>query len=53
LFGFLAQFTKLELFCILHTVFNGGQGVFLYMAFGLSHTLVLFSCNKPLQSEKF
>jgi hypothetical protein len=51
LFGFLAQFTKLELFFILHTDFNGGQGVFLYMAFGLPQTLAFFSRNKPLHSE--
>jgi hypothetical protein len=51
LFGYLAQFTELQLFSILHTVFNGGQGMFLYVAFGLSQTLKCFSCNKPLQSE--
>ncbi|XP_048747084.2 uncharacterized protein LOC125659428 [Ostrea edulis] len=51
LFGFLAQFTELQLFSILHTIFNGGQGIFLYVAFGLSHTLKCLSCSQPLESE--
>jgi hypothetical protein len=51
LFGYLAQFTELQLFSILHTVFNGGQGIFLYVAFGMSQTLKCFSCNQCQQSE--
>jgi hypothetical protein len=51
LFGFLAQFTDLQVFSILHTVFNGGQGIFLYVAFGLSQTLKCFSCSQCPQSE--
>jgi hypothetical protein len=51
LFGFLAQFTELQMFSILHTVFSGGQGIFLYVAFGLPQTLKYFSCNQPEQSE--
>lgn len=34
IFGFLDQFTGFQFFSILHTLFNGGQGVFLYLAFG-------------------
>jgi hypothetical protein len=51
LFGFLAQFTELQLFSVLHTVFSGGQGIFLYFAFGLSQTLKYFLCNQPQHSE--
>ncbi|XP_062592217.1 uncharacterized protein LOC134253658 [Saccostrea cucullata] len=48
LFGFLAQFTELQLFSMLHTLLNGGQGVFVYMAFGLSLNLkCLFSKSSP------
>lgn len=36
LFGFLALFTELHLFSVLHTLFTAGQGVFLYLAFGLT-----------------
>ncbi|XP_061163320.1 uncharacterized protein LOC133172453 [Saccostrea echinata] len=39
LFGFLAQFTEFQLFSMLHTLLNGGQGVFVYIAFGLSLNL--------------
>ncbi|XP_062580387.1 uncharacterized protein LOC134242329 [Saccostrea cucullata] len=35
MFGFLAQFTELQLFSMLHTLFNGGLGIFIYLAFGL------------------
>ncbi|XP_062610696.1 uncharacterized protein LOC134272488 [Saccostrea cucullata] len=35
LFGFLAQLTELQLFSVLHTLFNGGLGMFIYLAFGL------------------
>jgi hypothetical protein len=52
LFGFLDQFTELQLFSILHTVCNGGQGIFLYVAFGLSQTRRRFLCNQPVQSER-
>lgn len=41
-FGFLAQMTSLEVFSFLHTVFGAGQGVFLYLAFGLP---LGFKCN--------
>lgn len=36
LFGFLALLTDLHLFSVLHTLFTAGQGVFLYLAFGLT-----------------
>lgn len=35
LFGFLGQFINLQVFSILHTVFSAGQGIFLYLAFGM------------------
>jgi hypothetical protein len=34
LFGFLAQFTDLQVFTFFHTVLSAGQGIFLYLAFG-------------------
>ncbi|XP_062610698.1 uncharacterized protein LOC134272489 [Saccostrea cucullata] len=42
-FGFLAQFTELQLFSMLHTLFNGGHGIFIYLAFGLPLNLKSFS----------
>eukprot|EP00105_Crassostrea_gigas_P039566 XP_019923714.1 PREDICTED: uncharacterized protein LOC109619017 [Crassostrea gigas] len=38
MFAFLAQFTGFQLFEIVHTVLSGGQGLFLYLAFGISLT---------------
>ncbi|XP_061166800.1 uncharacterized protein LOC133175706 [Saccostrea echinata] len=34
-FGFLAKFTDLQVFSILHIVFSAGQGIFLYLGFGM------------------
>ncbi|XP_062618607.1 uncharacterized protein LOC134280201 [Saccostrea cucullata] len=50
-FGFLAQFTEFQLFSILHTLFNGGHGIFLYLAFGLPLNLKSLSC-KHAKGEK-
>ncbi|XP_062613054.1 latrophilin-like protein LAT-2 [Saccostrea cucullata] len=50
LFGFLAQFTELQLFSMLHTLFNGGHGVFIYMAFGLP--LNLKSLSRRLEQKE-
>lgn len=38
MFAFLALFTGFQLFDIVHTVLSGGQGLFLYLAFGISLT---------------
>lgn len=51
LFGFLAQFTGHQLFDILHTVFSGGQGLFLYLAFGLSLTTKQINSNHLKDSK--
>ncbi|XP_052717791.1 uncharacterized protein LOC128189986 [Crassostrea angulata] len=51
LFGFLAQFTGHQLFDILHTVFSGGQGLFLYLAFGLSLTTKQKNSNHSKDSK--
>jgi hypothetical protein len=51
LFGFLAQYTDLQVFSVLHTVFSAGQGVFLYLAFGRQN-IGSCKCAKDCTSEK-
>eukprot|EP00105_Crassostrea_gigas_P033913 XP_019918061.1 PREDICTED: adhesion G protein-coupled receptor E2-like [Crassostrea gigas] len=53
LFGFLGQFTGHQLFDILHTVFSGGQGLFLYLAFGLSLAKKQINSNHSRDSKTF
>ena len=51
LLGFLDQITGIQLLSIMHTLFNGGQGIFLYIAFGVPLTTKCVPCT-TIKSER-